>query len=559
MQTNKAIIVLFIFIGLLCGQSSAQDSIVAKYPLKHEISLEEKALMNNFHRDFSETDAPNGLVRSIAEWEPMESVLIAYDNGFGIPISAIAEMSKDCKLTTLVNSSDEENTVRELFDQHNVNLTNCEFIHHAVNSWWVRDYSPWYISINQNEIAAVNFPYNRPRPNDNDVPLVVATALDMEIYGMNLTHTGGNYMSDGYGTAASTDLVLEEESQSETEIKQKVKDYLGIETYHITADPLGDYIKHIDCWAKFLSPNKILITQVPTDDPRYYDYEAVAEYFANSLSSWGYPYEVIRIKTAHQNQYETNPYTNSLILNKKVFVPISGSSYDADAIEVYKENMPGYEILGVYSSGWYNTDALHCRTHGIADRQMFRISHRPILGKQDYQDSYTINAASHTYGKQASKTSSVTLHYKTETTEWTETNMTSSGRGEYSATITSPGNNFEISYYISAENNQGKTVTHPEGGSADPHKFYRSDTNTTENHFREEISIYPNPTRGTFFVKGVVPASKFTLYNASGLEVKSGKLTNKEGPVSLNDFPPGLYFLKIETEGISYFEKLVIY
>jgi agmatine/peptidylarginine deiminase len=559
MQTNKALIFLFIFIGLLHGLSFAQDSIIAKYPLRHEISPEEKAQMVNFHKDFSETEAPSGLIRSIAEWEPMESVLIAYDNGFGIPISAIAKMSEDCKVSTLVNDAEEENTVRNLFAQYNVNLDNCEFIHHIVNSWWVRDYSPWYISINQNEIAAVNFPYNRPRPNDNDVPLVVAGELDMAVYGMNLTHTGGNYMSDGYGTAASTDLVLEEETLTETEIKQLVKDYLGVNEYHITADPLGDYIKHIDCWGKFLSPNKILITQVPADDPRYSDYEAVADYFANSLSSWGYPYEVIRVQAPHQNQYETNPYTNSLILNKKVFVPISGSSYDADAIEVYKEAMPGYEIISVYSSGWYNSDALHCRTHGIADRQMFRISHRPILGEQEYQSSYTINAATHSYGKNAKKASSVTLYHKTQTEEWTETQMTSSGRGEYSATITSPGNSFEISYYLSAENSSGDIVTHPLTGSYDPHTFYYSEASHTENYLPEKISVYPNPTRGNLFVKGIKTGAEFSVYNTSGIEIKSGKITGKHPVLKLSGFPSGLYFIKIQSENGTFFKKALLY
>jgi hypothetical protein len=58
------------------------------------------------------------------------------------------------------------------------------------------------------------------------------------------------------------------------------------------------------------------------------------------------------------------PYTNSLILNNKVFVPISNSSWDDDAIESYQAAMPDHEILG-FTGSWVSTDALHCRAKGI--------------------------------------------------------------------------------------------------------------------------------------------------------------------------------------------------
>lgn len=42
------------------------------------------------------------------------------------------------------------------------------------------------------------------------------------------------------------------------------------------------------------------------------------------------------------------------------------SSWDDDAIAVYEEAMPGYEILG-FTGTWQSTDALHCRVRGIPD------------------------------------------------------------------------------------------------------------------------------------------------------------------------------------------------
>jgi agmatine deiminase len=486
MKHNKAILFSIGLVFLLSLNASAQKDKKEFYHLTHEMSKEEKELMKNYTRAFYETDPPVGEVRNIAEWEPMESVLIAYDGGFGIPYSLIAEMSEDCQVTTLVSGTSEENTVRSLFTSNGVNLVNCNFVHHDVDSWWTRDYSPWYIAVDDSEVAIVNFPYNRPRPNDDDTPIAMANNLGIDLYGMNVIHTGGNYMCEGYGMAASTDLVWDEESQTPAQINAKMLDYLGINTYHVTEDPLDDYIKHIDCWGKFLDADKILITQVPETDYRYDDYEAVANYFASQNCSWGYPYEVIRVQAADYSAYDTNPYTNSLILNDKVFVPQTGSSLDDDAITVYENAMPGYEIIGVYSNGWYNSDALHCRTHGIADREMLYIEHYPLFGEQSYQQNFTVEALVTSYGGSELAADFPKLFYRQNTGSWEEIVMTELADNNFTASIPALSGENTVEYYIHAENQNNRTEMHPNQGSFDPHVFSYRDENTL-NYTNSEI------------------------------------------------------------------------
>jgi len=290
-------------------------------------------------------------------------------------------------------------------------------------------------------------------------------------------------MCDGYGAAASTDLVWDEETQTPEQINTKMLNYLGITNYHVTADPLDDYIKHIDCWGKFLDVDKILITQVPESDDRYDDYEALATYFSNQNCSWGYPYEVIRVQAADYNDNDVNPYTNSLILNNKVFVPQTGSSIDDDAIATYEAAMPGYEIFGVYSSGWYNTDALHCRTHGIADREMLYIKHFPLHGDIAYQTNFTIEAEVTSYGGSPISSGFPKLFYRQNSGTWQEIIMTNTSGITYSADIPGIGGDNFVEYYIYAENNNGKAESHPLIGAADPHSFSYSGGNilTAEN------------------------------------------------------------------------------
>ncbi len=49
-----------------------------------------------------------------------------------------------------------------------------------------------------NNMQLVDFIYNRPRPNDDAVPSAIANFW-INLSRMNITHTGGNIMTDGQG------------------------------------------------------------------------------------------------------------------------------------------------------------------------------------------------------------------------------------------------------------------------------------------------------------------------------------------------------------------------
>ena len=130
------------------------------------------------------------------------------------------------------------------------------------------------------------------------------------------------------------------------QVRQNAQHVLGIDPYHVTIDPQGDYIAHVDCWGKYLAPDKIMLARVPESNPRYPYYEEVAEYFETTNCCWGYPYKVYRVDIPGGNVI--SPYTNSLILNKKVLVPMgSNNAYNEAALSIYREAMPGYDVIGV--------------------------------------------------------------------------------------------------------------------------------------------------------------------------------------------------------------------
>lgn len=436
--------------------------------LKHIMTEAEAAHRDRIGLGFVETDPPTGIVHNVAEFGNNDGVLVRYP--FGIPMSLIKELAKNAKVVTIVKNASQQATVTTQYQSNGVNLANCSFLLAESDSYWTRDFGPWYVTYGDKQTGIVDFPYNRPRPNDDEIPKKVAAMQGITAFGMNVIHTGGNYMANGLDQASSTTLVWDENpTQTHTKIAQKLHDYLGINSYMVAEDPNGTYIDHIDCWGKFLAPDKILVRKVPTNHPQYAAIEATANYYAQTISSYGTPYKVYRVNTPNNE-----PYTNSFIMKDKVCVPVMGTANDAAAITAYQQAMPGYQIfsfLGNQSTPWESTDALHCRTHELADFGQLDISHLPLHDSVAQTGYFRINADITAYSNQGIYPDSVFTIYKVNNSVFDTLVMTLTTDNHYTASIPPQMEGSVISYYIQAKDASGRTSKHPYIGLADPHKF----------------------------------------------------------------------------------------
>ena len=475
MKRKKSFFALIVFASMMSTMgymnAQAQTREAPDWRKLHYLS-EEEMLTPVRATNFTETPAPTEAPRFVAEFEPMQGVTIRYP--LGIPVSLVKSLAENCQVYCIVNSS-QQSSARSSFSNAGVNMDRVTFVIANSDSYWVRDYGPWYIFAGKNP-AIVDNVYNRPRQNDDAIPSAFATFWDIPMYGMNLTHTGGNMMEDGRGHAVSDELVLEENNNNETNVRKKMLDYLGIDNYHITIDPQGDYIAHVDCWGKYLAPDKILIAKLPKSNSNYEDYEAVANYFATTNCCWGYPYKVYRVEEPGGNTVA--PYTNSLILNKHVYVPLgSNSTYNERALEVYREAMPGYEVVGVsntsYSTGWLNTDALHCRTRGVMDFNMLFVDHRNVLfGTQECSDSIAVTSKFIAYSGKPLKQDSLLVYYSIDNGPYQTAHMRATGNpDEYVGYIKGYHQSSEVDYYVFGADESGHRYQQPVFGELDPHHF----------------------------------------------------------------------------------------
>ncbi|MFT6984879.1 MAG: agmatine/peptidylarginine deiminase [Psychromonas sp.] len=223
---------------------------------------------------------------------------------------------------------------------------------------------------------------------DKDHPLKNEPINVHNWYFLGLLDVGGNYMVTGNGVIASSYLVATQNelpvhqqehstNPGQKQIDQRMEyilsqfnQFMGISTYHVLTDPTGTYIGHIDCWGKFLADDIVLIAR--SEDPKTDKaFDGIADYFTQQ------GFTVSRVMC--QNMYisiadqpaTTAAYTNSLILNDHVYVPLSGKGYeefDNLALSAYRKALPDHTVVGIPSkpeTPWLGTDAMHCRTRAV--------------------------------------------------------------------------------------------------------------------------------------------------------------------------------------------------
>jgi len=454
---------LVLFIILTAGYAALAEDAPKDGFLPIGLTEEELTRMHEIGMNHITTAPPTGALRNCAEWEPSEGVIIRYP--LGIPVSLVAAYSEDLMVTTIVASTYYQTQATSTYQSGGVNMDNVQFLIAPTNSHWTRDYGPWFI-FRDREMSIVDHVYNRPRPLDDVIPQAIGTAWGMDVYGMDLIATGGNHMSDGLGMSMSTELTYNENpSLTEREVDSMINVYLGNDFTVLDYIESGG-IHHIDCWAKMLSPSTIMVKDVSASSSSYALLNARANWLATQMSPWGMPYNVVRVYC------QTGAaYTNSIIINHRVYMPTTGNSYyDGLATEAYEAAMPGYEVLG-FTGSWYDDDAIHCRAMGVPDREMLAIDHNPLYGTVG-GDGYSISVVITPCSDSALIPDSLKIFYRVDDGPWMSAPLSADEAPDSAEGLIpaqSPGS--KVDYYLQVSDLSGRVETHPFIGGAGAHTF----------------------------------------------------------------------------------------
>ncbi|MCX8010714.1 MAG: agmatine deiminase family protein, partial [Ignavibacteria bacterium] len=469
-----------------------------------------------------------------------------------------------------------------------VPIKNLKFIQAQYNSVWSRDYGPWTVYSDViDSLYIIDWIYNRPRPYDDLIPSVFANKYNYPLYQTtvapnNLTHTGGNFMTDGHGTGFSSKLVLQENSsKTEAQIDSIMKNFMGINRF-IKMDNLPyDKIHHIDMHMKLLDEETLLVGQYPegiADGPQI---ELNLQYVLNNFKTcFGRNFKVIRIpmppdaqgRYPHQGgDYRT--YTNSVFVNKTVIVPTYELKYDTTALRIYREALPGYNIVGINSNQMISASgAIHCITKEIGVKEPIFISHARIRSVEDVIGPYEVKA----YIKTRSGIESAQLYWSIDTSVGFNSLMMSEvSQDTFVAYIPKQINRTKVFYYISATSNSGKTLTKPLTSPTGAYQFIVDSRTEVENSSRAMKDYhlnqnYPNPFNSKTIIVYNLPKSeqvKLKVFDLLGREVAT--LVNEIKPAGthivefineskIKELTSGIYFYQLQAGEFTQTRKMIL-
>lgn len=458
---------------IVCTNMSlwSQNPVLPHYPTD-----EERNLMESFRTTVIQ-DAkslnltpPPGPVRTMGEWEEIQALIIAWRDYPVIQTEIVRHAVNECKVFIITNSI---GVVTNLLNSAQIPLTNVVFINEPYNSVWMRDYGPWTVYLNDvDSIAIADWVYNRPnRPQDDVIPEAIAEYLGVPYYEAdNWIHTGGNHLVDGMGTAFSSDLILEENSgRSEFFIDSTASDFLGVNKYIKMRKLPFDGIHHLDMHIRVIDEETIMFAEYPegvADGPQIND--NIEALLRNYTTPYGNNYRIIRIPSPpdQNNNYPNvggyyRTYTNSVFVNKTILVPTYDEQYDTTALRIYRENLPGYNVVGINCNVMITAKgALHCITKLVGVNKPLWIAH-PRL-RDTYQSAGNYNVVANV--KHQSGIDSVMLYYRVSIDSvYTAAQMTLSDPEQalWTGEIPAQAPGAEVQYYIEAYAHDGKVQRRP--------------------------------------------------------------------------------------------------
>lgn len=474
----------FLIFYLTCSNVLLQ----AQELLPKSMTKSEEAILDAYLSKFSNrkaSAAPDLPVRTMAEWEEIKALTLSWQGFPGI-LTEIVRAAVD-EVDVIIFTSN-ENSVETTLTNAGVSTERVFYIDQPTNSIWIRDYGQHTVYKNDVEDQAlVDWIYNRPRELDNESPQFIADYYDYELYATNtgnnrLVNTGGNFMSDGMGTAFASNLILDENDGSglynssvnypdhtEAEIDAIMNQFMGINQYIKMETLPYDGIHHIDMHMKLLNEETLLIAEYPdgvADGPQI---EENIQYILNNFTTpYGNPYNIIRIPSppSTNGAYPNNggsyrTYTNSVFINSKVLVPFYRTEYDTIAQRIYEAALPGYEIIGIDCDNSGNniislSGAIHCITKAVGVDDPLLINHAPMK-TMAYVPSLNFEAtAQHRSGIE-----SMVLFYKTEDGSFTSEPMNNIQDSLYACDVSGILPNTEIEYYFEATSYSGKVINRP--------------------------------------------------------------------------------------------------
>jgi agmatine deiminase len=325
-----------------------------------------------------------GNYRVGAEFEPLAGVLLRWpfdwsalrDEYAGI-VRAIGEGGARARIW--VDTPAQQTQAKLYLQLRGVSTAHIDWVVENTDSVWLRDYGPQFIYDRASTAWGVaDFHYYDSRPNDDDTPIVVATAGSAPRVNRQTAEVvyteGGNLNVDGRGFVSYSERTYSRNPGVATAtIDGRITSALQTNRALVLQDPALDATGHVDMFTKIVDVDRVLVGRYDPDEFDYAVLEDAASAFQGALNGEGRPWNVVRIRQpdvyyAYFVLPVVRTYTNSLIVNNRVIVPTYNIPDDAGALEIYRTLFPGKTIVPIDSRDIIEAaGSWHCVTMEFAD------------------------------------------------------------------------------------------------------------------------------------------------------------------------------------------------
>jgi agmatine deiminase len=332
-----------------------------------------------------------------AEWEthdgtwlqwPQDKVYRGYQLKLeGMWLAMVDTLHRKENVHIIVADEQQRDHVAYQLEYFGIGLQSVRLYIIQTNDVWVRDNGPTFVVDGEGGVAITDWEFNGwgnrfPYELDNQVPSAIGERLSIPVFSPPMILEGGAVEVNGRGTfmATRTSIIdpFRNPGMGQEEIEGILRHYLGV-THFIWLTGAGrgecekwgdDTDSHIDLVARFTDESTVLYNWTDDEsDPRSPLFARTLEELKEASTESGKAltlvplpapqvYQVSRMAAWRRTTLTAAAYSNYLVANGVVLVPVFGHAYDERALAIIAEQFPGREIIGL--------DALGLIEHGGA-------------------------------------------------------------------------------------------------------------------------------------------------------------------------------------------------
>jgi len=323
--------------------------------------------------------ASSEILRMPAEWEPSEAVVITwpvlYPGFWDFYRDLVIAIAPVARVDVLIPHAIYAPAVLAYLGEGWHDDRRLRLMVTASDDIWIRDYGPLTCIDKAAQRVMVDAIFDPPEmafPNDDSFPARYAAHQGCPSRHLALHLEGGNLWSDGQGTLITTaGLYARNFPVPPDDVRRQLLEGLGAETLIVVPPLRMEGTGHVDVFVKLATPDTVLVTE-PSSIINGRRIAEAARVLRASRNAAGCSYRVVTLPSlpAYCNWGVSRiwpSYTNALTVNHRVLVPVYGfPERDAAALAVYRQVMPGHEIIGINARIAANAGGtIHCLTMQI--------------------------------------------------------------------------------------------------------------------------------------------------------------------------------------------------